>query len=278
MKQLAHRHKTVLVALAASGGEMRSRQLAIALGYDPSASTMASLLFSLRKFGLTESPVHGVHRITAAGLAAISPKPSPTAMAIDVATPDLDPVAAATPIQASVEQLVRQISGALASQIAEQTMAELRRLLQVPHVRTPPAAIATDDVSSLLAKVLATSRDDDDQPPADHLSSRVAGQVTRLPIITLVGLLPGQAKMIANEYGQRLHLRFVGNEHQQTKRLEQLCQTSYAVIVMTGFVSHSTFDTAKAASKNLCAVKGGMSSVRMHLDAILTATDQKEAA
>lgn len=274
MKRLTPRLKTVLVAIAAASSELSSKQLADQLGFNLNQSTLGSILFELRQRGLVESPAPGIQRITAAGRAALDDKP---AMAIDVATPDAEPTPATAPIMANLEALVHQIAGALATRIAEQTVAELRNRLQLPHVQAPSVEKAADDVSSLLAKVLADSRKDE-TPVTDHLSQRVAGQVTRLPIVTLVGLLPGQARMITSEYGQRIHLRFVGNEHQQPKRLEQLCQTSYAVIAMTGFISHSVFDMAKAASKNFCAIKGGMSSVRMHLDAILKTTDQQETA
>ena len=45
------------------------------------------------------------------------------------------------------------------------------------------------------------------------------------PRVTVVGLLPGQVEMISREY-VGLDLHFVGNEHNNTRRLEGLCRSS----------------------------------------------------
>ena len=88
--------------------------------------------------------------------------------------------------------------------------------------------------------------------------------------VTIVGLLAGQAAMIANEYRNRIVLDFIEHNHTSGQRLKSLCGTSHAVMTMTGFVSHATEDLIKSRGGNLVRVSGGMSSLRAELDKYVT--------
>ena len=130
---------------------------------------------------------------------------------------------------------------------------------------------ALDSLPAQIAQVMVepkgTVRNDPSQARVREPKAPKGPEKTR---ITIVGLLAGQAQMIANEYKGKLHLEFVEQAHTSGQRLKGLCHASEAVITMTGFISHSTEDLIKSRNGNLIRVAGGMSSLRTELNRFVT--------
>lgn len=86
----------------------------------------------------------------------------------------------------------------------------------------------------------------------------------RLPILTIVGLLPAQKNEVESEFGSAFNLRFWKDESPHT--LKSLTRTADAVIVMKDWVSHGHVDLVKSVDKTkLRIVPGTTSSLKTYL-------------
>lgn len=90
---------------------------------------------------------------------------------------------------------------------------------------------------------------------------------TRLPKVTIVGLLPQQQNLINQEFHQAFDLRFWKEGSVQV--LKNLTQSSDAVLVMTDWVSHSYVRTIESVGgkEKLRLLKGTMGVLREYLRA-----------
>lgn len=87
----------------------------------------------------------------------------------------------------------------------------------------------------------------------------------RLPRVTVVGLLPGQARMIEGEFSRSLDLHFVSSDESNSARILSLASTSTRMLAMTNFISHQHEDAIKRGGGNLERISGGMSTLRAAL-------------
>lgn len=157
------------------------------------------------------------------------------------------------PIKINLGPLVSQIMGGLAERIQPALYEGFREMLR----REVPAAWdrACKDIELEGATL---------HPPELVRQPKPAKPAHR-PAVTVVGLLPGQASMIKDEFGSEFNLHFVTSAKNEATRLHGLCKTSDAVLTMTGFISHSLEKIIKSSGVRLVRVSGGMSSLRDEL-------------
>lgn len=268
--KLTQRYRQVLDKLSEIN-EIQSKDLSIALGMDPKRSTLAVLLHSMRRDGLIESPHPGIHRITQAGRNALTGK-------TDVSTEDKTEASQdqpATTVAAdhrekppSIDTLIAQVAERLAREIANQTLGHLQAILRPQTSGTAPQIDGI--VSAVSVAVAEAANTTSSNPSRIETTSPEVIPVLAKPVVTIIGLLPGQASMISKEYGEHLHIKFADSSHLEPGRLRAICSSSYATVALLNFISHSQHDIAKMASTNFLPVKGGMSSVRLKLDEVVT--------
>lgn len=268
--KLTQRYRQVLDKLSEIN-EIQSKDLSIALGIDPKRSTLAVLLHSMRRDGLVESPSAGIHRITQAGRNALAGKVDASIEAQSEDGQDQPTSAVIDNDQArslSLDALIAQVAERLAREIASQTIGHLQAILR------PQASSASPQIDSVVSAVSTAvaeaANTTSSNPSRIETTSPEVIPVLAKPVVTIIGLLPGQASMISKEYGEHLHIKFADSSHLETSRLRAICSSSYATVALLNFISHSQHDIAKMASTNFLPVKGGMSSVRMKLDEIVT--------
>lgn len=274
--KLTPRYTEVLKHLA-TVNEISSKELAAAIGRSDKRATLAVLLHEMRRRGLTESPEPGIHRITGYGRNCLNSPAEPDQLKIDVAKPDpmpeeveSQPTETVGVPRSQIDALISQISSAIATEIAAQVATNLQRML------LPSAVSAPAKVEEIYAAVSGAISEAANTAPVDA-ANPIDVPAHSKPVVTIIGLLSGQSQMIQREYGDDLHLKFASSDHLRADRLKAICGNSYATIAAVNFISHSHQDIAKAASSNFITVKGGMSSVRMHLDNIVKQTKPKAA-
>lgn len=81
---------------------------------------------------------------------------------------------------------------------------------------------------------------------------------------TIVGLLPGQAHMIKNDF-KYAKLSFVRADARNSSQLVALSKSHNPVIFMTDFVRHASVESVRSAHGNWVYVSGGMNTLREKL-------------
>lgn len=174
------------------------------------------------------------------------------------------PPAAPTPtidLKWTVNAIADAVAGAIGAVLRSRIEAVVQDQLQ-QALESLPAQVA-----QVMAEPQGTVRNGPSQAAARQAPAQRSLSKNR---VTIVGLLAGQAAMIANEYRNRIVLDFIEHNHTSGQRLKSLCGTSHAVMTMSGFISHSTEDLIKSRGGNLVRVSGGMSSLRAELDKYVT--------
>lgn len=92
--------------------------------------------------------------------------------------------------------------------------------------------------------------------------------------VTVVGLLPGQAHMIKNEF-RFIKLTFVQADARNSNQLTALSKGDNTVIFMTDFIRHASVEAVRAVHGNWVYVTGGMTSLRDKLRELHQAHQQK---
>jgi hypothetical protein len=82
--------------------------------------------------------------------------------------------------------------------------------------------------------------------------------------ITVVGLKPGQAHMIKNDF-KLIQLNFVASNSGNSSQLTALSKSNDRVIFMTDFISHKSVDVVRAANGRFIYLAGGMTALREKL-------------
>ena len=82
--------------------------------------------------------------------------------------------------------------------------------------------------------------------------------------VTVVGLLPGQAHMIKNEF-KFVRLTFIAEKSGNSSQLISLSKSNDLVIFMTDFIRHASVETVRSANGNWIYVSGGMTTLREKL-------------
>ena len=81
---------------------------------------------------------------------------------------------------------------------------------------------------------------------------------------TIVGLLPGQAHMIKNDF-KFAKLSFVPADARNSSQLVALSKSHNPVVFMTDFVRHASVESVRSANGNWVYVTGGMNTLREKL-------------
>lgn len=132
----------------------------------------------------------------------------------------------------------------------EEKIEELEEQAQEDEDPTPPTTADTADLPVI-------------RRPAITLSTPAA--VLKKPLsMTIVGLLPGQAHLIKDEF-RFIKFQFIPSGAKAGKKLSSLAKTNDYVIQMVKFISHSMGDSVKAANGNWDQIplSGGMSMLRV---------------
>lgn len=190
------------------------------------------------------------------------------APAIDQKPATVKKAAPAKPKPAPVIDLkgtVNAIADAVAAAVGNVLRARIEAVVQEQLQQALDSLPA--QVAQVMAEPKGTVRNGPSQAAARQAPAQRPLSKNR---VTVVGLLAGQAAMIANEYRDKIVLDFIEHNHTGGMRLKSLCGTSHAVMVMVGFVSHATEDLIKSRGGNLVRVSGGMSSLRAELDKYVT--------
>ncbi|UHJ64155.1 hypothetical protein [Melaminivora jejuensis] len=90
---------------------------------------------------------------------------------------------------------------------------------------------------------------------------------------TIVGLLPGQAHLIKNEF-KHIKLSFVSADAGNSKQLRSLSKSNNPVIFMTDFIRHASVESVRAANGSWIYATGGLSSLREKLRELHQETSQ----
>ena len=191
-------------------------------------------------------------------------KAAPVPVKTDAPPAEKVPPAAPTPtidLKWTVNAIADAVAGAIGAVLRTRIEAVVQEQLQ-QALDSLPAQVA-----QVMAEPKGTVRNDPSQAVARQAPAQRPLSKNR---VTVVGLLAGQAAMIANEYRNRIVLDFIEHNHTGGMRLKSLCGTSHAVMTMSGFISHSTEDLIKSRGGNLVRVSGGMSSLRAELDKYVT--------
>ncbi len=98
--------------------------------------------------------------------------------------------------------------------------------------------------------------------PAPKLVAAVAKKILN---VTVVGLKPGQAHMIKNEF-KFIKLRFITSDAGAGKQLKSLAKTNDYVVQMVDFIRHTVGDSLKSVSANWICISGGMTKLRDKLE------------
>lgn len=96
--------------------------------------------------------------------------------------------------------------------------------------------------------------------------------------LAVIGLKPGQAHMIKNEYGRQINLSFIESDGGHGKQLGALSKTCDYVIQMTKFTNHATGDHIAAFGGKLVLVSGGMTTLRDKITDLYVAWDDQRKA
>lgn len=98
-------------------------------------------------------------------------------------------------------------------------------------------------------------------PPVKSASSAPSKPLS----ITVVGLLPGQAHLIKNEF-KFMKLHFLTSDAGHGKKLIALAKSNDYVVQMVDFIRHAVGDSVKSVSNNWVYVSGGMTKLRETLN------------
>ena len=140
-----------------------------------------------------------------------------------------------------------------------------------PVLKVRLAAVVESEIKSVMGAI-------PDQLATSVAIAKEQPKVYKKPQIVIVGLLPNQVQMIHNEFKNELALEFVAADHALGHRMKSLCVSSEAILIMTGFISHSVEDIIKSRNGNLIRVSGGMSTLRTELTRIYLRHVDKSAA
>jgi len=90
---------------------------------------------------------------------------------------------------------------------------------------------------------------------------------TGRPSVTIIGLLPRQAELVASAYGEEVDLKFVPVD-MTASRIKATAESTDHVILMTKFMPHEV-QAAVRKHEGLTYCNGGVSSVNLKLDELL---------
>ncbi|MEN9843491.1 MAG: hypothetical protein RLZZ612_1320 [Pseudomonadota bacterium] len=185
-----------------------------------------------------------------------APAPTPVSSA---STAMSQPVAAPTPTAA--------LSPALPIELNQQLIHSepaIEKLIQEPSQE--PIEKPIENCTEILpAHVTPPPPAPTKKATATHSANSPSPEEKKKPLsITVVGLLPGQAHMIKNEY-KFIRLHFVTSDGGHGKKLTALAKSNDYVVQMIDFIRHAVGDTVRSVNDNWIYVSGGMTKLREKL-------------
>lgn len=163
---------------------------------------------------------------------------------------------------------------AMVQQTQASAPAEPPELTVPPAVTASPEPVAVPASAPIPAEVATTTAS---TPPKLALPALDAGKKrpkSKNMGVTVVGLLPGQAHMIKNEF-RFIKLTFVQADARNSSQLTALSKGDNTVIFMTDFIRHASVEAVRAVHGNWVYVTGGMTSLRDKLRELHQAHQQK---
>lgn len=86
-------------------------------------------------------------------------------------------------------------------------------------------------------------------------------------MISVIGLMPAQAQMLANEF-KDVDIRFWDKGNALSK-LKSLANKSERIFMRTQLTNHNTSDILRGAKANVTLVHGGITMLRKHIQEYL---------
>ena len=172
-------------------------------------------------------------------------QPSPEAVAAPTPTPAPCPPAQPVPVAAAAKVL---------------TPAPYAALEPEPEPEPEPEAEPELSRAAMARAKLSNST----QPTLKRDKQRTPKKSGKNFAATIVGLLPGQAHMIKNDF-KFAKLSFVPADARNSSQLVALSKSHNPVVFMTDFVRHASVESVRSANGNWVYVTGGMNTLREKL-------------
>lgn len=179
--------------------------------------------------GPTGKPIYKYFRVLEAGTPVDSHETAPTP-APKPKEPRIKPAAPVT----NIDDIINSLAGALVAQVVSRVKEQLGNGLAE---LVPPAPVGRI-----------------------HHPALEAPKACKKPKVAVVGLLPQQAGLIAQEYRDCFDLSFPNKD--DSKELKSAATHCDKVYEMTKFIGHSTENTLLGAGAALVRVAGGMTELR----------------
>lgn len=131
----------------------------------------------------------------------------------------------------------------------------------VTTATTAPAPESESESDHTFAAMPEAQASDSDQEPLKKDKERTPKKGKKNFAATIVGLLPGQAHMIKNDF-KFAKLSFVRADARNSSQLVALAKSHNPVVFMTDFVRHASVESVRSAHGNWVYVTGGMNTLR----------------
>ena len=126
------------------------------------------------------------------------------------------------------------------------------------------ASYAEPEPEPFRAAVTGAKLSNNTEPTLKRDKERTPKKSSKNFAATIVGLLPGQAHMIKNDF-KYAKLSFVRADARNSSQLVALSKSHNPVIFMTDFVRHASAESVRSAHGNWVYVSGGMNTLREKL-------------
>ena len=168
----------------------------------------------------------------------------------------------------------------LAQPVIQSVSAVEQPCAKVVAVPTPAAPVPTQRVPVAPAPAPEADPEPEPEHPLVAVAEAQAPNSTQGPLkrdkerppkekrknftATIVGLLPGQAHMIKNDF-KFAKLSFVSADARNSSQLVALSKSHNPVVLMTDFIRHASVESVRSANGHWVYVTGGMNTLREKL-------------
>lgn len=164
-----------------------------------------------------------------------------------------------------VIQSVSAVEQPCAKVVAEPTPAAPVPTQRVPVAPAPaPEADPEPEPEHPLVAVAEAQAPNSTQGSLKRDKERTPKEKRKNFTATIVGLLPGQAHMIKNDF-KFAKLSFVSADARNSSQLVALSKSHNPVVLMTDFIRHASVESVRSANGHWVYVTGGMNTLREKL-------------
>ena len=166
-----------------------------------------------------------------------------------------------------VIQSVSAVEQPCATVAAEPTPAApvpTQRAPVAPAPKTDPEPEPEPEPENPLVAVAGVQAPNSTQGPLKRDKERTPKEKRKNFTATIVGLLPGQAHMIKNDF-KFAKLSFVSADARNSSQLVALSKSHNPVVLMTDFIRHASVESVRSANGHWVYVTGGMNTLREKL-------------